>query len=284
MSIRQKRGGDRFEVTNHHFTPKGGRTMKRHILITGIICIFCTLVVVAQTNDNWQITNENGDPLMLVNQDGSVGIGTENPIAKLDVAGDIALAYKSCLRVNESWSNSCILETGWDENRGGDFVDIFVPGEVVENEGAKISISENGNVGIGTNNPRTTLEVNGSFSGNVKEIKLESGNEEFSPDVSNALILRCHPIGTQAVGGAYLPNIMSITHLQNGSPGQILYIVAHPNDGAAVKIKHMADGPGVDSGQLWCTDDEDVVFLRYGLVVAYRCIDENLWIVSSGGP
>ena len=73
-----KTGRGNHQLTKSHFTPKGGRTMKRYILITGIICMFCTLVVVAQTND-WQLKNTDGNVLMHVGDNGNVGIGVTNP-------------------------------------------------------------------------------------------------------------------------------------------------------------------------------------------------------------
>jgi hypothetical protein len=68
--------------------------------------------------------------------------------------GGIALKYGSPLRVRDNFSpgTSNILKNGWDEVRG-DYLDLYVPGAKEINEGAKMSLTENGHVGIGTTDP-----------------------------------------------------------------------------------------------------------------------------------
>ena len=172
--------------------------MKRYILITGIICMFCTLIVVAQTND-WQLKDTDGTVLM--------------------------------------------------------------------------HVGDNGNVGIGTQDPQTTLEVNGSFSGYVQRIDKGQGGHSLSPDVSSTLTLEISAVGTSLENFSWV----ALTNLLNGSPGQILYIVARPGAYGIFTIQHRAGG----TGKIHCTGNSDMEFGGYGLVVAYRSIDEDLWIVSS---
>ncbi|WP_440068192.1 hypothetical protein [Tenacibaculum discolor] len=114
------------------------------------------------------LTNYNGtsyNTAMFVNNEGNVGVGTTAPNAKLDVRGDIAIKYGSLFKVHTDWNgdgNDKILKTGWSSERGN-FVDLFVPGHKASTD-SKIALLQNGNIGIGTTQPKEKLEINGSLS------------------------------------------------------------------------------------------------------------------------
>ena len=111
-------------------------------------------------------THESGTGGVLkVVFDGDVGIGTTAPSANLDVRGDIAIKYGSLLKVHTDWNgdgNDKILKTGWSSDRGN-YVDLFVPGNKAPSD-SKIALLQNGNIGIGTTQPKEKLEINGSLS------------------------------------------------------------------------------------------------------------------------
>ncbi len=60
-----------------------------------------------------------------------------------------------------SWPNHNILSTGWDSSNG-DWTEINVPGASANS--ANLILNKNGNVGIGTRNPYSKLNVRGDIS------------------------------------------------------------------------------------------------------------------------
>jgi len=105
-----------------------------------------------------------------INENGNVGIGTHNPREKLDVEGNAKI---------KSYSPRIYLQRNTDQ--GGfiqgiqtqllDGKDNWFFGNLHHNQwivskgdytGVKFSINENGNIGIGTQNPREKLDVEGN--------------------------------------------------------------------------------------------------------------------------
>jgi hypothetical protein len=113
-----------------------------------------------------EITNRPGGRLSLwtagggdafnITKNGNVGVGTTNPTAKLHVAGDVVLGInennKKFIFHSRTNGNGDFLQITHDKSDGG------------WEWGQGITIRRGGNVGVGTNNPRYKLEINGDVS------------------------------------------------------------------------------------------------------------------------
>lgn len=97
---------------------------------------------------------------MRILKNGNVGIGTNNPVTRLDVQGSISSFNGVAMRLlnsNDSNTNQWVLGTG-----GGVVAkDAFSIGD---NSAYRLTMLGNGNVGIGTTNPDALVDVRGSGS------------------------------------------------------------------------------------------------------------------------
>ena len=94
---------------------------------------------------------------MRVSSTGNVGIGLTNPTAKLDIAGDASTSGSLVFRGNGTGPTIDVLNGNrldFQTSPGGDAL-----------LAAKVTLLNNGNVGIGTTNPLATLQVDSSTSG-----------------------------------------------------------------------------------------------------------------------
>jgi hypothetical protein len=96
---------------------------------------------------------------------GNFGIGTSQPTSILSVG--ITHGVKLSIG-NPLWANLSIIETGYTY-QVGDFTEVKVPGYGVNN--AYMRITQSGNVGIGTIEPKNKLDVNGTI--HSKEVKVD---------------------------------------------------------------------------------------------------------------
>jgi hypothetical protein len=137
-----------------------------------------------------------GPTRLIIKSDGNVGIGTSNPVAKLDVkngnsystAGTWLAAIqqnenspgKNGLTVMNAWaaSNSTIFEAamGWNGTATGYFPVFTIDGLgrviISPQRSEAMRVTEIGNVGIGETNPQHKLAVNGTIK--AKEIIVET--------------------------------------------------------------------------------------------------------------
>ncbi|MDI9311413.1 MAG: hypothetical protein QM535_14470 [Limnohabitans sp.] len=152
-----------------------------------IFAIFTTYNLSAQTLGTINLSGTLNDPLF-VNVNGKVGIGTNNPSEKLDINGNIRLNnyaiyfkdgvndYSQGLGFN-AFSSLTVVDGpvlfGWD---GGALGSTF---------GGQKSIAlrwkNNGNVGIGTNNPDGQLHLYDIFNPGGKNLII--GDDTFLTDI-----------------------------------------------------------------------------------------------------
>lgn len=122
----------------------------------------CSTIV---ADGGWEFYNSNlNKSLLYVKQSGNIGIGTNNPSAKLEVAGSICVYDGNFYKIRSSnstnWSNTDIMGHGWSGQQ--DYTSILVAGNTTNS--AEIRLMADGNVGIGTTNPQSRLAVNGTVT------------------------------------------------------------------------------------------------------------------------
>jgi len=128
---------------------------------------------------------QRGDILYMRGSDGNVGVGTANPLAKLEISGGNILVRNSANVDNESsimiahsinitnyhtfgTSVRTITQSAGNNTYGMQF---FTQESYLTGQTEKLRIQGNGNVGIGTINPDAKLAVNGTI--HSKEVKVD---------------------------------------------------------------------------------------------------------------
>lgn len=116
-------------------------------------------------------------PRMIINENGNVGIGTLNPENSeswdkvLEVKGNLhsKIITSSANITTGIWSH----EVGYHNSPIGGLAGTYTnhPYSLITNKTPKMTISTDGNVGIGTTNPQNRLDVNGTV--HAKEVKVD---------------------------------------------------------------------------------------------------------------
>jgi len=185
-----------------------------------------------------QFRNEGSTVIMEIDDNGNIGIGTTNPLQKLQVAGDINIESGSGVRINNTatsgeylrgdgtrFVSSTIQEGdlptisaagGWTDD--GSNVRLTTVGDLVgigyaDPGTAKLAIS--GNVGIGTTGPGAKLHVVGPTSSGTT-LQIDGGSDNSGPwvvigggsGIFENTALRLSDDG----GGANNINILDFTH------------------------------------------------------------------------
>lgn len=116
------------------------------------------------------IFKTNNSEKARITPNGNVGIGTSNPQARLDVNGEVYSTLSSDEGGNISFFNP--LKSGSNANRWsiynmtggyGNGLQFWSYSQSTGNYGSRMTLSDNGNVGIGTASPQAKLDVNGDI-------------------------------------------------------------------------------------------------------------------------
>ena len=175
----------------------------------------------------------NTDASIVIKGDGNVGVGTTNPTSKLDIQGnvtargdlytegsiqsnsDVVFQRGSAIKIqpfagggNTSSQTHTIIENGWRHNQ--DYTSIHAAG-LTSNTDASIVIKGDGNVGVGTTNPTSKLDIQGNVT--ARGDLYTEGSIQSNSDV---IFQRGSAIKIQPFTGG--SNIASQTHtiIENG--------------------------------------------------------------------
>lgn len=114
----------------------------------------------AATGDILRIDDETAPDTtpFLINQDGNVGIGTNNPLQKLQVNGSVILASSGNVGIG---TLTALAKTHIYHAGTGDILRID---DQTAPDTSPFLINQDGNVGIGTNNPIVPLQISGNVT------------------------------------------------------------------------------------------------------------------------
>ncbi|MBI5882728.1 MAG: hypothetical protein HZB91_06445 [Elusimicrobia bacterium] len=181
-------------------------------------------------------------PVMTLQADGDVGIGTTNPADKLHVAAgqlrldnDTDSTNKGCFRYNGTsnqleYANDCATFQGFSASSGGGWTD----------GGPDVYLGTLGDkVGIGTSQPSEKLDVRSAPSGGEAQIKAESnaaGNDSHGAVMAKATSGRAMYMTVSDAGeaGNYFIHPGSGTLATTAGAGLIINTNATENNGLAI--------------------------------------------------
>jgi hypothetical protein len=144
----------------------------------------------------------NGTVRATINESGNIGIGETNPTTALDVNGSIQAVQTTGTKIAFGPTtfvsgSSTIADYGITYNDEGLSFDTNLAGftnmKFHTNRTERLRISPNGNVGIGTTNPTTALDVNGtvtatSFSGDGSNLTGISAGVSTGKAIAMAIV------------------------------------------------------------------------------------------------
>ena len=122
------------------------------------------LITYAHSDDSMRFGTDGGTERLRITSAGRVGIGSDNPVAHLDVANYQNIEtlrlrdkhFNKYLTIRGGGSPNRMVIDSYEGGGGGAAIDLASNGDT------KLRIASNGNVGIGTDNPSQKLDVLGT--------------------------------------------------------------------------------------------------------------------------
>ena len=124
-----------------------------------------------------------------IKSNGNIGIGTETPLESLDISGGLKISTTTNLNAGTIRFNSNIFE-GYD---GTEWVQFGLSSTSSWISSAGNLYYDSGNVGIGTSNPATKLEVNGIITEESRK-ELNKIIQKLAKKGCDAVVLGCTEI------------------------------------------------------------------------------------------
>ncbi|MBI2273962.1 MAG: hypothetical protein HYU70_09215 [Bacteroidetes bacterium] len=231
----------------------------------------------------------------VINDAGKIGIGITSPVRKLDVYGTMRLSNRDAAWTTGGWSNYLEIDPSvaggggliWKKQSSG------IARGIVANQGSMyfgrstaddasagfdsdLMIGSNGNVGVGTTSPVSTLHIQqpGDIAtGFVKGIRLEGLNYAYQLST-----------GVQGVSNSYF-GIADVTNnayrLVINDLGKIGIGTTNPQHNLDVQNVPNGGGVSVGDGDLLTEDKSANIYLRPSTSSSARAVHQRNWLLST---